>query len=293
MKRFYDEKCPYCNSNKIKYIRKIISPYNQKVYRLHDCLNCDLSFFTPLIFENIYETGIASCYNERHKGEIIITESSDKLCRYLKEIINTNNKILDIGASDCVNFFALKEYYNIDSTNYYALELDRKALEVGRKAGVENIFPFYFDKAVLSKIDIKFDIIIASEVLEHQVDPKDFMETCFKLLKKKDGILVITVPNKERFFMKQREMNSDVPPHHFLKFNKKFFIKNFNKQIIHIEDFYNRLSNYKSTSERLSKNIFKTKKYWLLFIPFIPFIRLIQLIYEIRGDKLLVVFKNL
>jgi len=262
------------------------------VYKLYDCLSCQLTFFTPLIFEDIYETSIASYYDERHAGKIKITQSSDKACRYIEHKIDENKKILDIGASDCVNFSTLKKYYQINSDNYYALELDKKALEVGRKAGVNNILPYYFDKTVLSKIKIKFDIIIATEVLEHQVDPKDFIETSFKLLNE-NGLLVITVPNKDRFFMKQREMPGDVPPHHFLKFNKKFFIKNFNKQIIHIEDFYNRLSNYKSTSERLSKNIFKNKKYWFLFIPFIPFIRLIQLIYEIRGDKLLVVFKNL
>ena len=261
------------------------------MYKLHDCLSCQLTFFTPLIFEDIYETSIASCYNDRHEGKIKITESSDKTCRYLRHKINTNKKILDIGASDCVNFIALKKYCEINNNNYYALELDKKALEIGRRAGVKNILPYYFDKSILSKVKIKFDIIIATEVLEHQVDPRDFMETSFKLLNE-NGLLVITVPNKDRFFMKRREMPSDVPPHHFLKMNKNFFIINFKKQLIHIEDFYNRLSNYKSTSERLSKNILKNKKYWALFIPFISFIRLIQLIYEIRGDKLLVVFKK-
>ena len=190
-----------------------------------------------------------------------------------------------------MNFITLRKYYHIKSENYYALELDKKALEVGRKAGVKNILPYYFDKTILSKINIKFDIIIATEVLEHQVDPKDFIETSFKLLKE-NGLLVITVPNKDRFFMKQREMPADVPPHHFLKMNKNFFLINFKKQLIHIEDFYNRLSNYKSTSERLSNKFLKKKNYWSLFIPLIPFVRLFQTIYEIRGDKLLVVFKK-
>ena len=56
------------------------------------------------------------------------------------------------------------------------------------------------------------------------------METSFKFLNKND-LLVITVPNKDRFFMKQQEIRSDVPSHHFLKFIKNFFIKNFKKQL--------------------------------------------------------------
>ena len=51
-----------------------------------------------------------------------------------------------------MNFITLRKYYHIKSENYYALELDKKALEVGRKAGVKNILPYYFDKTILSKI---------------------------------------------------------------------------------------------------------------------------------------------
>lgn len=283
-------KWTFCKSINTITKRSIISPYNKKKYTLHDCKDCYLTFFTPLIFEDIYETSTDGRYDDRHKGEIKISPSSDKACKYLKNKIN-NKKILDVGASNCVNYITLKKYFNIKNDKYYALELDKKALNVGKKAGVKNIIPYYFDKTILKKIKTKFDIIIATEVLEHQVDPKDFIETGFEMLKK-GGLFVITIPNKDRFFMKQREMPTDVPPHHFLKLNKKFFKKNFSDKIIHLEDFHNRQSTTKSTAESLSASFVNNKKLWYLFVPTIPLIRIGQLMDKIIGDRLLIVLKK-
>lgn len=284
------KQCIFCNNFKIIFERKVISPINSKIYSLFKCEKCGISFFTPLIFENIYSGG--EFYTKRYDMSMLYSWNDFVSKFFKKKKINLKNKkILDIGASNCVNFLALKKYHEINSENYYALELDKKALAVGKKAGVKNIIPHYFDKTILKKIKIQFDIIIATEVFEHQVNPKEFMETAFDLLKK-DGLLVLTVPNKDRFFMKQREMPADVPPHHFLKLSKKFFIKSFKKNLIHLEDFHNRQSTTKSTSQSLSKLILKKEKYWPLFVPIIPLIRLGQILDNIIGDKLLIILKK-
>ena len=92
--------------------------------------------------------------------------------------------------------------------------------------------------------------------------------------------------------MRYRKQPNDVPPHHFLKLGKPFFIKNFKNNIIHIEDFHNRKSTMKTTSRALAKAIIKKENLWYLFIPLVPIIRLGQTLDKIRGDRLLVVMKN-
>jgi 2-polyprenyl-3-methyl-5-hydroxy-6-metoxy-1,4-benzoquinol methylase len=286
------QKCPFCKSKNVYFKRSVISKINKKRYYLYDCRNCYLTFFTPLKFEDIYETAKDKRYENRHKGKTKISPSSDKACgilrKYLKYVYN--KKILDIGASNCVNFLSLKRYYKLSSDNYYALELDRKALKIGEKIGVKNIIPQYFDKNILKKIKNKFDIILATEILEHQVNPKEFIETGLKLLKE-NGLFVITIPNKNKFFMRLREQPTDVPPHHFLKLGKKFFLKNFINNLIYLEDFHNRQSTFKETSLRLSKKIFNTKK-WILVTPLTCCIRLLQIFDKIKGDRLLVIIKK-
>ncbi|MEN9390166.1 MAG: hypothetical protein RLZZ283_266 [Candidatus Parcubacteria bacterium] len=46
--------------------------------------------------------------------------------------------------------------------------------------------------------DESFDLIIASEIIEHLIDPAHFLSECFRLLKR-GGVLVGSTPNAHRF----------------------------------------------------------------------------------------------
>ena len=283
-------KCPYCKNIIQNYERHIVSPINKKRYNLYNCDKCYLTFYTPLVFEDIYEKG--DFYNNRHNKNITISNWTMYMLEQIKKnnIQVNNKKILDIGASNGVNYYTLQKEFKIKTQDYYALELDKKALQTAKRIGVTNIIPHYFNKEILKKIKTKFDIIIATEVLEHQTDPKDFMTTAMKMLKK-DGIFIITVPNKDRLFMKRRELPKDVPPHHFLKLSIKFFKHNYNN-IVLLKTFYKRLSTTKSTAQTLSNKILKTKKTWPLFTPLVIPIRLIQTIDSIKGDRIIAIIKK-
>jgi 2-polyprenyl-3-methyl-5-hydroxy-6-metoxy-1,4-benzoquinol methylase len=83
-------------------------------------------------------------------------------------------KIMDLCCGDGINYAALVDSFQIDSSNYYALDVDEKSLAVCRKRGVKNILKEYFQPETVKKINAKFDLIIATEVLEHQTNPSVF-----------------------------------------------------------------------------------------------------------------------
>ncbi len=282
--------CPYCNSQNLKLKRAIISKINKKKYELFLCTNCKIEFFTPLVFEDVYQTEITKGYSEFHKGRVETPIWTKNLIEILiKKKINLNEKnILEIGPGDGINFLALKKVFSkINSENYSIVELDKKSIEVCKKRGINKVYDFLFDSKNSNKIKEKFDVIIATEVFEHQTNPKEFMEVIFSKLKK-DGIVIFTVPNKERFFLKQKESPEDIPPHHFLRFNKLFFRKNF-KKIIYCGEYSYEFKNLIKSSKSISYAYFKSYKLWFFFLPISFLLRSLD---KIRGEGLIVIFRK-
>ncbi|HEC67278.1 MAG TPA: methyltransferase domain-containing protein [Candidatus Desulfofervidus auxilii] len=284
-----DIKCPFCNNKNVIFKREIISPYNNKTYKHYYCKNCELEFFYPLVFENVYEFELLNDYALFHTGQRRIPVWTKEVIKVLKKLnINLKNKkILDIGAGDGNNYLALREEFNIIPDQYYAIELDKKSINTLKKRGITNIINKFFNSSLLDQLKTKFDVIMATEVLEHQVNPRDFLDTAFKRLKD-DGIMVITVPNRDRFFIRYKEVPGDIPPHHFLRFNKKFFLKNFLKNLIHLND-YSLNAHFVIQAKLISQKILGTESLWYFFIIGTIFIRFLNLI---KGGGLIVILKN-
>lgn len=282
--------CPYCGSRDTQKINYVDSSLNNKRYSLYFCNSCNIQFYTPLKFENIYENEKNKDYSSLHKGRNDLPEWTIEIENTIKKlkIDVKGKKILDIGAGDCINYKMLKENFSISTKQYYAVELDKKSVACGRRRGVRNIICGYFDMHILKKINIKFDILIASEVMEHQIDPKRFIETCFRLLKR-GGILIITVPNRDRFLLRQRSIPNDIPPHHFLRFDKTFFKKNFQDKIILVHDYNSRNKTIKTTSEFICEILLNNKYFWVLFVPITFILRILD---SIRGEGIIVLIRG-
>jgi 2-polyprenyl-3-methyl-5-hydroxy-6-metoxy-1,4-benzoquinol methylase len=281
--------CPFCFSKDTDTKESMVSDINNKKYTLHTCSNCGIHFFTPLKFENVYENEKDTSYIPFHKGRTELPSWSVKISKVLRKTSPNIKKktILDVGAGDSINYKMLTESFGISSNNYYALELDKKSLASAKKRGVKNIIHQYFDKSIL-KIKQRFDVIIASEVLEHQVDPKEFMETCFEMLNK-NGILIITVPNRKRMFFKFRSVPEDCPPHHFLRFDKAFFRNNFKGKIILVDHYGYGLRHFKDSCKVISKTALRTEALWLMFTPVVFAMRLFD---SFKGTGIIAVMKK-
>ena len=180
-------------------------------------------------------------------------------------------------------------FLKIKSKNYYALDIDKKALQYGKAHGIKNTLNLRIDNHLPKKLQNNFDIVLATEVIEHQIDPQKFFTNIFKLLNS-DGLLIITAPNKDRIFSRKREFPTDIPPHHFLKLSQKFFKKNFN--LLYIKTFNDLDAGYKKTAKTISILLFKNKKYWLICIPIVPLAKIFRKVSKNHGTRLLVVIKK-
>jgi len=282
-------KCPFCSSKKIKFLRDLKSSINNKNYEHRLCNNCGLEFFTPLIFENIYETEIHGAYGSHHEGKKSYLEWTKQLVKTLKKLKldYKNLQILDIGAGDCINFRALNEKFGVTAKNYSALEFDSKSCKVCKRRGVKNIINKPFNKCVLRQFKgKKYDLIISTEVIEHMVDLKEYIGTLIFLLNK-GGIAVLTTPNKGRVFIRQREhIGGDVPPNHFLRFDKYFFRKNLRKNLIYAKDYP--FNNIKGMSIGLSLKFLKNG-FWY---PFFPISIVFRIVSYFKGDGVVIVLKK-
>jgi len=283
--------CPFCGSKNIEEMKHIISPFNQKDYKLMNCFNCCLQFFIPLVFENVYETEVLEEYVRFHQGKRTFPPWTKELIRVIKKlnIDLENKKVLEIGAGDGINYSALHEAYQVTSTNYYAVEFDSKSVKQCRLKGITHIINAKFDRITVSKIRKRFDIILLLEVLEHQTNPKEFIELVFDLLDQ-DGLIILTVPNRERYFLQYVEFQGDLPPHHFLRFNKMFFRKNFANHLFYLKDFKHKykIKSIKAAALKLTSRFNINHRGWIVFSPLVPIIYwVISVIAYIKGEGII------
>jgi SAM-dependent methyltransferase len=285
--------CPYCEKDNLTLKRKITSILNNKRYEHYLCNFCDLEFFTPLKFDfTIYEGEGMDAYKEFHSGRKYTPEWTKNIIKVLKnKNINFKNKnILEIGAGDGVNFTIFKNVksFHISAENYHIVELDKKSINICKKRGIKKIYNSFFSSDFIYKCDIKYDYILLPEVIEHQVNLNDFLTTAFSILNK-SGKIIISVPNRDRFFLSQKENPHDLPPHHFLRFNKFFFKKNFKNKIDYLNDYSYSFNLIFDSSKILSKKYLNNDFFWIFFLPISFTLRILD---RLRGEGLIVILKN-
>ena len=258
-----NDSCPFCRSKKAAYIKNVNS------YNLYECNDCTIQFFSPRVFDTQVYVGekVSAIYADYHNMRTRPTIWLLELMKVLKKInFNFDNKlILEIGAGDALNFEYLTNQFNIRKENYEILELDYKSVETAKKRGVVKAYTQFFDATFANEKQSHYDILIITEVVEHQDDLKTFLENAQSILKP-NGFIIITTPNRERPFIFMGE-KTDAPPHHFLRYNLDFFKKNFQNKIHYAGYYYFNHDNIIQFSKAVSLSKFKSKSFWLLFYP--------------------------
>ena len=209
----------------------------EDVIRLyHEQLNIDVSrFFTNNSVFNLYkctQTGYKFYHPQELAGDGKFYESLQRQLgseyyhgwKFENQLalnqIKNGDEVLDIGCGTG-NFLArVKEKTN----EAYGLELNDEAVNVCRSRGLNVYREFIQDHAASRKGF--YDVVCAFQVLEHIYDVKEFIESTLSVLKK-DGKLIIGVPNNEPYFLGyDKYCTLNLPPHHIGLWNKEVF-KNF------------------------------------------------------------------
>lgn len=186
---------------------------------------------------NLYKIPIAILKEMNSKGFIEITPYIHKnfLVRWLfwkrlRTALNLSKKaerVLDFGAGSGIFMPSLSKNFK----EVYSLDLDTRALEyVKDRFKLENVKIIKGEKDVLPFKDDFFDIIFATDVLEHFKDSYNIQKE-FKRVLKKDGILIVSSPTENlmyvlaRKFMYKRKKPADhyTNVYQIMNITKKFF----------------------------------------------------------------------
>ena len=136
-------------------------------------------------------TGRPSCWY----GEKKYAEDKDVNLRLetgvslIKNYCRKGVEILDIGGytGELLNFLP-------QGIKFYLIDFDKEALKLARKKGIFTK-ELDLDNDEIKWDKKKFDIVIATEILEHLKDPERHLEGIKKILKP-NGVVLISLPNE-------------------------------------------------------------------------------------------------
>lgn len=184
--------CQICGCNETNRLGSVDS------YILLECAKCGLQFIDPVpnhdSLNSIYSDYFKAWDIKNFQKEV----SSMKLAtfrRYLKQIgVNASDcKLLDVGCATGELLQAAQEAgYDV-----FGVEVSPYGIERCKKKFGEN----KISGCSLKKGDFPpefFDVITLSDVLEHMVDPRSFLDILWTMLKP-DGILMTVTPDTRSF----------------------------------------------------------------------------------------------
>lgn len=258
-------KCPICkdNSGKIWNIEWYIP---KSFYNIYHCKNCDCNHMDMArLNKNIY--------NEIYSNPEKIA-GYDRYFEYFKNIKTEKNPLYWLAKNEEIylstyEFFKNKIWLNcleIWTWLWYLtyainqswnkciwLDISKESITMAKKS----FWNFYILGDITDKntrIQENFDVIIATELIEHIDNFDSFFNKCFNHLKKW-WYLIITTPNKD-FYWKSLWF-SDLPPVHTILFSKKTFK--------YIAEKYNSKLSFSSASDRWNINNLITRIYHIIF----------------------------
>ncbi|MBI3813156.1 MAG: class I SAM-dependent methyltransferase [Nitrospinae bacterium] len=190
MKNCIKENTCLCGDNRYKVIRKGVKYLLKKgkpPAKIIKCVHCDLARTFP-------SPAPSEFYNESDKGYLYMLENEDLWRRFAGNILSEisgykpSGELLDVGCGIGI----LADEANKKGYQASGLEINPDAASVGRERYKVSLFNLSISQ--MSASDKRWDVVILNHVLEHLLQPVQFLSDCRRLLKE-DGILYIGVPS--------------------------------------------------------------------------------------------------
>lgn len=278
--------CPICNTSEIERIglgktNSISIKFIQNKYEIVKCKNCEFYYVSP----QIKFTGEqwSELYNSEYFGgqsRWLIKKRSAELSRRLDRVNELNQskekiRLLDIGTGEG-NLLIEGFKRGWDVTGIDIVD-NRKSS--AKKSEIK------FIKARFLETDFKeetFDFIYLDSVLEHVLQPKEYLLKASKILKK-GGIIYIGVPNEDClfndlrklifYFIGRKKISSKIKPfdspYHVVGFNKNSLNFLFSVTNLKIKYFRNFGRKFNFLSSKPSNKAFWISLIFLLPIEFL------------------------
>lgn len=190
MKKCIKENPCLCGDNRYKVIRKGIRYLIEKENppaKILKCINCGLTRTFPIPIPTEH-------YDESDKGYMYMLENEALWRKFANDILKdimfykSGGELLDVGCGAGI----LADEANQKGYQASGLEINPSAAKEG--GGEYHISIFNTPLEQLHELKRKWDVIVINHVLEHLLQPVQFLSDCIRLLKE-DGILYIGVPS--------------------------------------------------------------------------------------------------
>ena len=219
-------KCPVCDSvsTQIKSYKKseIINSYQHLYddvpenldvgdYEIYQCPECKLVFSNPMRggSQNFYSwvTSHANYYPTKDTPRWEWKE----ICDYLKQ--KSSKRLLEVGCGVGDFLEYLKENTGIEGIGLdTTVSSYNKCLEKGLE-----VYNYPLEEYV-TKLNIKFDYVVAFHLLEHVDNPLEVVKCMMNCLNE-DGICMLSFPYSDDRVLKCFTTANNMPPHHLTRWN--------------------------------------------------------------------------
>lgn len=213
------EGCPFCDSRSIKYIGNLHPSPDIKIHtdfltvmgtilsnrpspdiKIYTCNNCHIGFFNPQPTEKFLKEFYTKYdIGDNRRKKLDPRRLASHLTKYLGNFSPGETfRILDFGGGDGAVSQCLGQYLlssgiarkiNISVVDYNAVT-DRKE---------NSISQYSFENLDLIPLSDKFDIVIASAILEHLKNPRQIVSSLLQKMKKQ-GIFYARTPYTFPFY---------------------------------------------------------------------------------------------
>lgn len=143
-----------------------------------------------------------SKYHNIEKDYFWFQARRDMTLRLINKLrVNKDSKILEIG---CSGGHLIKLLENKGYKNVYGIDVSKKGINLCKQKGIKNCF--IMDAVKTRFKDYTFDLIIASDILEH-IEKDDMALLEWSRILKPNGILIVFVPAFKFLWSEHDEIN--------------------------------------------------------------------------------------
>lgn len=237
--------CNICEADKTKFCftAKDRNSSEKILFYLVKCTECGLIYLNPRPDEEEILKFYPPWYHARAENNVAEIEKSEiwgipwreAMAKKAEPILKykTNGRILDIGCGDG----SLLKYLKEKGWEAYGLDFQEASARYARENLKLNVSTGRVEEIAFP--EESFDIIILFHVLEHLDDPSNVLKKV-KTLLKKDGYLLIEVPNIESFesrLFRSKWVGISAPLHlyHFSRKSLKSMLEKCGYETIEVE----------------------------------------------------------
>lgn len=277
--------CPLCNFTEYRVIgipktNRISKQFININYNVVQCTNCDVYYVNPRI--SFSSDQWAKLYNDEYfssQSNWLIRkrakELSERLNKALQYLPDSDISFLDIGSGEGKTLVeGLKRGWRVTG-----IDIVDNRIEEAKSERIKFITGNFLDHDFPEN---HFDFIYLDSVLEHVLDPKDYLLKIKKILKV-GGIVYIGVPNEDSLFNDIRRIlfyltggkNISVKikpfdsPYHVIGFNRKSITYIFNESNLEIAFLRNFGRKFDFLKHKPNQRAFWVSLFFLLPIEFI------------------------